>query len=197
MNYTDMIRQQAKNNNGIITSKELVQKNIPTVYLHRMTKKGELYRVDRGVYLSSDGDYDEYYFLDNRFGVAVFSFVSALYLHDMADIIPNRMDVTVYSGYNVGNLKHRANIHYIHKDIYTLGICRVKTRFGNFVNAYNRERTFCDFVKNRKNVDSEIFAKAISGYMKSDNRDMKKLYNYAKQMEIENQVREITEVFCE
>lgn len=192
-----MIRQQAKNNNGIITNKELVKKNIPTIYLHRMTKSGELYRVDRGVYLSTDGDYDEYYFLDNRFGVPVFSFTSALYLHDIADVIPNLMEVTVYKGYNVEALKNRANIHYVDKKIYKLGICRAKTRFGNFVNAYNKERTFCDIVKNRKNVDSEIFAKAINGYMKSDKRDMKKLFSYAKQMEIENQVREITEVFCE
>ncbi|CAG7591548.1 hypothetical protein PEPTYR26121_01383 [Peptoniphilus tyrrelliae] len=195
MNYIDIIRSKIKKNNGIITNKELVQENIPTVYLHRMMKSGELNRVDRGVYLSASGDYDEYYFLDNRFSVPIFSFSSALYLHNMADIIPNYMDVTVYNGYNVEDLKNRANVHYVNKKIYKLGICKIKTRFGNVVSAYNKERTFCDVVKNRKNIDNELFAKTINGYMQSNKKNMRKLYSYAKEMKIENQVREIVEVF--
>lgn len=84
---------------GVITSEEVKDSKIPTIYLTRMVEKGELTRVDRGIYINRKGDYDEYYFFYNRCKVAVFSYVSALYLQGFTDILPNEMEITVYKGY--------------------------------------------------------------------------------------------------
>ena len=88
MDYIKKIKEKLNKTGGVITSKELKNSNIPTIYLTRMMETGELIRVDRGIYIDSNGDYDEYYFFHNRCKVAIFSYVSALYLHGFTDIIP-------------------------------------------------------------------------------------------------------------
>jgi hypothetical protein len=49
MNYKEQIYKQLSENNGIVTSSWCVKEGIPSVYLTRMTKSGELNRAARGV----------------------------------------------------------------------------------------------------------------------------------------------------
>lgn len=197
MDYMEQIRKQVKNTGGIISSKELRYYNIPTIYLTRMVEKGELIRVDRGIYMDSSGDYDEYYFFSNRYDVPIFSYVSSLYLHEFTDIIPQEMEVTVYKGYNPHRISGNVIIHYVTKEIYDLGIVECKTMYGNTVKTYNLERTICDFVKNRNDIETELFSKTIYKYVRYENKDLNKLYDYSKKMKIYEKIKELMEVVYE
>ena len=126
MDYKKKIREKIEKMGGFITSGELVNSNIPTIYLTRMVEAGELVREERGVYLSAKGDYDEYYFFQNKYKVAIFSYVSALYLFQFTDIIPSELEVTVYKGYNASRIQRDKRVHYVNKDIYELGITQCK-----------------------------------------------------------------------
>ena len=53
MDYKKKIREKIEKMGGFITSGELVNSNIPTIYLTRMVEAGELVREERGVYLSA------------------------------------------------------------------------------------------------------------------------------------------------
>ena len=53
------------------------------------------------------------------------------------------------------------------------------------IKVYDKERTICDIVKNRNNMDMEIFSKAIKNYIKSDNKKLNKLMKYAKEIKFE------------
>lgn len=180
MNYTQRIREQVKISGGIITYKELKKNSIPTIYLKRMMEKGELTKVDRGIYIGSNGDYDEYFFFNIKYKVPVFSFLSALYIHNFTNIIPSEKEITVYKGYNSHCVKDNTIIHYAAKEIYELGITKKKTIFGNIVKVYDLEKTICDLVKNRNKIDSELFSKAINRYGRYENKDLEKLYSYSK-----------------
>lgn len=197
MNYEKKIKEKMNKAGGVITSKELKSFNIPTIYLTRMTDVGELIRVDRGVYISSNGDYDEYYFFHKRYNVAIFSYVSALYLHGFTDIIPNDMEVTVYKGYNAHRISENVRIHYVTKAIYDLGLTNCQTMFGNTVKVYDLERTVCDFIKNRSEIEKELFSKTINRYVRYEHKNFNKLYEYAKKMKIYEKVKEILEVVYE
>ena len=197
MDYMKKIKEKMKKTGGIITSKELKDSNIPTIYLTRMGKKGELIRADRGVYIDSDGDYDEYYFFNNRFKVAIFSYVSALYLHQFTDIIPWKMEVTVYKGYNPHRINGNIKIHYVTKEIYDLGVTKCQTMFGNTVKVYDLERTVCDLIRNRSEIETELFSKTVNRYARYKNKDLNKLYEYSKKMKIYEKVKEIFEVIYE
>ena len=197
MDYIKKIKEKLNKTGGVITSKELKNSNIPTIYLTRMVEKGELIRVDRGIYIDSNGDYDEYYFFHNRCKVAVFSYVSALYLQGFTDIIPNEMEVTVYKGYNPHRISGNVRIHYVTKEIYDLGMTECQTMFGNTVKVYDLERTICDFIKNRSEIETELFSKTINKYVRYGNKDLNKLYEYSKKMKIYEKVKEILEVVYE
>lgn len=197
MDYVKKIKEEMKKTGGIITNKAVKDANIPTIYLTRMTEKGELIRVDRGIYINSEGDYDEYYFFHKRYNVAVFSYISALYLHQITDIIPEEMEITVYKGYNSQRLNENIRVHYVTKSIYNLGITYSKTMYGNTVKVYDLERTICDLIKNRKEIETELFSKAINRYLRGTNKDLNKLYEYSKKMKIYDKVRNIFEVVYE
>lgn len=47
---TDLIKNIIKENNGIITAREIKSHNIDSWYLTDMIRKGELERVSRGIY---------------------------------------------------------------------------------------------------------------------------------------------------
>ena len=100
MAVINQIKDILKTSSGIITSKQLKALNIPTVYLTRLVEKGELTRVDRGIYIDSTGDYDEFFFFQTRYSTAIYSYVTSLYFHNLTEIIPHELEITVYKGYN-------------------------------------------------------------------------------------------------
>lgn len=88
MNYLEKINSIIQATGGVVTTKALRDKNIPTIYLSRLVNAGILTRVSRGIYISEDADYDKYYFLNERYKSVIFSYLSSLYLHNFTDIVP-------------------------------------------------------------------------------------------------------------
>ena len=66
--------------------------------------------------------------------------------------------------------------------------------FGNVVRTYDKERTICDLIANRKNIDVEIFSTALKNYASHPEIDYKKLRKYAAKMKISEKVDSILEV---
>ena len=194
MDYRERIFQHLNDNNGIVTSSWCDKEGIPRVYLSRMEKKGELNRVARGVYTSETGIYDAYFLLQNTSPVCIFSYVSALDILTETDLIPDYTEVTVYSGYNASHLPENVIVHYVRKDLHKLGVMAAQTKYGNPVRVYDFERTVCDLILNRQNVDPELFSKAMFRYARKENRDMHKLMRYGDRMGIKRQVIDIFEV---
>lgn len=153
-----------ENNNGIITFKDCKALNLPTIYLTRLEKEGFLYRVEKGIFLSQNGDYDEYYFFQYRYPKAVFSYISALYLQQFTDEIPQHFDVTIPGGYRFNTPPPNLNIHSVSNEHRKLGITLVKTPMGNDVRVYDFERIICDFVIHREKIDTELFVKTLQHY---------------------------------
>lgn len=136
-------------------------------------------------------------FFHNRSKVAIFSYISALYFHGFTDIIPLEMEATVYKGYNTHRISGNVRIHYVTKAIYYLGITKCQTMFGNIVKAYDLERTICDLIKSRSEIEAEVFSKTINKYVRYVNKNLNKLYEYSKKMKIYEKVKEILEVVYE
>ena len=197
MNYRKQIEIHLKESGGIITSAYCRENNIPTVYLSRLAKEGKLFRVQKGIYIIEDGDFDEYYFFQYQYGKVIFSYETALFLLGVTDKIPWRIDVTVYNGYKFNEKQDTLNINYVKKSIYNLGIIQKKTMFGNIVNVYSYERILCDFISNKEKMDTEVYVKLIRSYSKYKDKDIHSLYEIARKMGIEDKVREVMEVVYE
>ena len=191
----DKMREIIKQNNGIITAKEVSNNKIDSWYLTNLVKKGELERVVRGVYFDPNFDnYDELYFFQLQNKACIYSYQTALYLHRLTDRLPFVNEVTVKQGYNAWRIKDSVIVHQVKKEWYELGKAEIKTDMGNIVCAYDMERTICDLVRDRKNQDPEIFSKAWNLYIKKDSKDIWKLRKYAKDFGIAKKIEEILEV---
>lgn len=197
MDYEKKIEKYLEQSGGIITTSYCKEKKIPTVYLSRLLKDGKLIRVKKGIYITKDGDYDEYYFFQHQYKKAIFSYETALYLLGQTDKIPWNIDVTVYNGYKFNEKSNGVNIHYVKKSIYDLGVIQKSTMFGNKVNIYSYERTLCDFIAHKEEMDIEVYVKLIRSYSSYKERDIHSLYDIAMKMGIENKVREVMEVAYE
>ncbi|MEY8459448.1 type IV toxin-antitoxin system AbiEi family antitoxin domain-containing protein [Lactococcus ileimucosae] len=182
---------------SIIQSSDFVAEGIPTIYLSRLAAKGHLKQVGRGLYISDWSQYDEFAIFQLQHKKAIYSYLSALYLHGLTDVLPQYLEVTVYGGYNTHRFPDEVKVHFTKKEFYSLGKTAVTTTFGNEVWVYDMERTICDLIANRSKLEAELFTKALQAYMGRTDKELTKLYRYASSMGIGQKVTELIEVLHE
>jgi len=197
MDYKKQIEKYLEKSGGIITASYCRSKKIPTVYLSRLVREGDLLRAAEGLYISEEGMYDDYYYFQYRFKKVVFSYETALHLLGVTDKIPQGMDVTVYYSYKFNEVPTTVNIHYINKEIHGLGVVETRTMFNNPVRVYSYERTLCDFIAHEDKMDREVYIKLIRSYAKYAKRDIHALYEIATRMGIDKEVKTLMEVVYE
>lgn len=180
-------------NNSIITAKEAEQKGISRVYLKKMTDEGVIQRLEHGIYATDMFIYDEYYIFQLKHPNSIFSYNTALYLQNMTERTPFKMDVTTKRSTNLSSYRDKINLYRVNEDIINLGKCKIKTNYGNTVNSYNLERTVCDIINNKSTIDIEIANKAIKNCIKSKEFDANKMFEYAKKMKIYDKVKNYME----
>lgn len=61
MTNEEKILKMLKDNNGIITTKEVEENNIDQIHLTRLVKKGVVDRIKRGLYVYKSSWGDEYF----------------------------------------------------------------------------------------------------------------------------------------
>ena len=185
-----------KNNGGYITTKELEKNNINRYFLTKMVERKQINRISRGYYGLVNYNADEYYKIISMCEKAVFSMNTALYLNNLSDRTPLVFDVTVPYYYG-GSLRKndKVKLYFVKNSILDLGKIEITSPFGMKIKVYDKERTICDIVKNRNNIDMEIFSKAIKNYINSNNKNLNKLMKYAKELKIEKKIKEYIEVF--
>ena len=181
--------------NGYLTTKDVVNNNIPRTYLTKLVKEGKIERISRGVYAKKNVLVDEFVVLQSKSKNAIYSNTTALYLYGFSNRIPIKYDITINNGYN-GTLQkdNNVNLFYTKKELLDLGVINYKLDSGNIIRVYDLDKTICDIIKNKKKIDAEIFNKAIREYFYSKKKNTIKLYEYAKKMNIYNKVRDTFEV---
>lgn len=182
-----------KNNKGIITSSQLESYGIPRVYLSKMVEKNIIERIERGIYVTKDYEYDEYYLFQLKYPKTVFSYNTALYFYEMTERTPIKMDVSISKNYNPHRFKDIVNVYRINDELFELGIVYKKSPQGMKVRTYNLERTICDIIKDKDSVDIEIRNKAIKKAIKSKEFNASKMFEYAKKMNIYDKVKNYME----
>ncbi len=182
-----------KKNNEIITPSQLEEKGISRIYLSKMEEDGIIERIDRGIYVTKDFKYDEYFLFQLKYPKAIFSYNTALYFYEMTERTPIKMDVTVYREYNPHRFKDYVNVYKTSKELYELGMTEKKSPQGMIVRTYNLERTVCDIIKDKESIDIEIRNKAIKKVIKSKEFSASKMFDYAKKMNIYDKVKNYME----
>ena len=99
--YPDTVFALAENRHGYFTAAEARAAGIPAVELVKMASRGVLERISWGVYrltrfpLSPRAQYVEAVLWPQRGGAGVLSHESALALHELSDVSPSKVHITV------------------------------------------------------------------------------------------------------
>jgi predicted transcriptional regulator of viral defense system len=195
MKYREKLKELINEHNGIILTKQITEAGIPRVYISELVEKGVLERLERGVYITSDSFDDEMYRLQAKYTNIIFSHDTALYLHDLTDRDPLKYSVTVPAGYNPQNLKKiGVKVFSIKKELYNLGLTSIRTLFDREVRCYNMERTICDILRSRSQMDIAIVTDAIKRYVKRKNKNLPQLMRYAESLKVSKLLRRYMEV---
>jgi len=197
MKNEEKIINYINKNNGLITSKQIKDLNIPRVTLTRMIEKKLIVREKRGLYVLPNSWGDEYYNLLFSVENTIFSYGTALYFLGLSQRVPLIYDVTVPIGFNVESIRknEKIKLHYVKSELFNLGKIQVKSPQGQVVNCYNEERCICDMIKDKDTQDIEILKYAIKEYLDDKERkNILKLNEYAKLLGIEKELQSYLEV---
>lgn len=152
-------------------------------------------KMAHGIYLSPDAWEDGMYILQSRGPHVVFSHESALYLLGLTDREPMQHTVTVKSGYKTTNLKEeRVIVHIVKKERYPIGITEIETPMGHMVRTYNAERSICDILRSRSQVEIQDRQTALKEYVRSRKRDIPLLLEYAEEFKVDKILKTYLEV---
>ena len=195
--FTDIIKQIMNTNNGILSTRMIEPLNISRQYLSIMENNNAIEKVSRGIYLSPNAFEDSYFSFQQKYKKAIFSHMNALYFYGMTEEFPYNYTVTVPQSYHVDAVNEKCNVFYVSDDIYEMGIVEVETPNGNKVRAYDKERCICDIIKSRGRMDPEQVKKSIKQYMRSKDKNVVKLSDYAKRMGISEKVMEMVGAYYE
>ncbi len=194
-NPIEVIRNILEYQNGILSTSDLLKRGIPRTYLSILEKKGEIERISRGVYSVPGNIMDEMVGIQARYKGAIFSHETAAYLLGLTDRTPLFYSVTVPAGYNATSLKAGgARVYFVNRGLYPLGSVTVKSPHGNDVKTFNLERTICDLLRNRNQIDVQQINASVKRYVVKEDRNLDLLHTYAKKFGIQKIIRDYVEV---
>lgn len=181
--------------NGYVTSAQVTVAGIPRRKLAEAVSAGELIRVDRGLYALPGVWEDPLYVVQHRFSRGVFSDDTALFLHGMTDRAPFTPTMTFPRSYNASSAREAGIVcRTCADDLLDLGLCDVKTEYGNVIRAYGLERTLCDLVRGQGTPEAQLVIPAMKAYVRSRGCDPMKLVTYARALGVESKIRGYLEV---
>ena len=195
MALPDNLQSILTQNGGTITTAQANDVGISNERLRLLVKFGELERVSFGVYISPDEFADKMYNAQLRRPKIIFSHETALFLHDLTDRDPISYTVTVPTGYNATRLREGGlKVFTIKRELHEVGITRLSTMFGHEVTVYKLERTVCDCLRSRNQMDIAVVTDAIKRYARRKDKNLNTLMQMAETFGVTKPLRSYMEV---
>lgn len=184
-----------KQNGGIVTTAQANEVGVSNERLRLLVHSGDLERVTTGIYVLPDELTDKMFIVQLRRPKIIYSHETALFLHELTDRDPINYMVTVPTGYNPTRLREDGfTVFTIKRELHEIGVTKLTTMFGNSVTVYDLERTICDCLRSRNNLDIAVVTDAIKRYAKRKDKNLNKLMQMAETFKVTKLLRGYMEV---
>lgn len=179
-----------KQNGGIVTTAQANEVGVSNERLRLLVYSGDLERVTTGIYVLPDEFADKMFIVQLRRPKIIYSHETALFLHELTDRDPINYMVTVPTGYNPTRLREDGfTVFTIKRQLHEIGVTKLTTMFGNSVTVYDLERTICDCLRSRNNLDIAVVTDAIKRYAKRKDKNLNKLMQMAETFKVTKLLR--------
>ena len=184
-----------KQNGGIVTTSQANEVGVSNERLRLLVHSGDLERVTTGIYVLPDEFTDKMFIVQLRRPKIIYSHETALFLHELTDRDPISYMVTVPTGYNPTRLREDGfTVFTIKRELHEIGVTKLTTMFGNSVTVYDMERTICDCLRSRNNLDIAVVTDALKRYAKRKDKNLNKLMQMAETFKVTKLLRGYMEV---
>ena len=195
MALPEQLQSLLSQSGGTVTTAQANEVGISNERLRLLVKSGELERVTFGVYISPDEFEDKMYAAQLRRPKIIYSHETALFLHDLTDRDPLHYVATVPTGYNAARLREDGfKVFTIKRELHEVGTVRLSTMFGNEVTCYGLERTICDCLRSRNQMDNAVITDAMKRYVKRKDKNLNTLMKMAETFKVAKPLRSYMEV---
>jgi predicted transcriptional regulator of viral defense system len=178
--------------NGVIKLSDFTKEGFHNTMLGYLIDKGHVAKIKTGYY---EWQYEEpvsdAVIIGKLFPEGIVCLESALYLHGYSDRTPTSWHIAV----SKNKTKSKYLIDYPPMKFYFiidryLEIGKITILYeGHELSIFDRDRTICDLIRYENKMDKEVFNKAIRAYVADSKKNINRLFEYAKDMNVEKKVR--------
>lgn len=195
MTRFDLLDEMVSEGNGYLRTADVVARGVSKPTLAEFVHARNMERVAHGIYLAEDSWEDDLFQLAASNSRIIYSHETALHLHGLMEREPKNISATVMTGYNASHLRQKGvRIYQVQRSIYALGLSEESTTWGHTVPVYDMERTICDIIRYKNEMDIQIFQHAMKEYMASNRKKLNHLMQFARLLHVEDKVKIYTEV---
>jgi len=181
---------------GMARTADFNKAGYPNYMISDLCKRGIIERARNGYYTLPKQDEREEETIARLFHDCVVCLDSALFHYGYSDRTPLEWHLAVTRNATRSRFKivyPPIRSYMVSDKLFAFGaVCEDWN--GVTLLTYDRERTICDCFKNRAQMDSEIFAKAVNAYAADNKKNLSNLSRYAKKIRVYKKVTDLMEV---
>lgn len=163
---------------GVILSSKLDDYNLNRYELKNNLDNGTIKKVAHGIYVTTGKEVNDFWLMNEKYKNGIFSHNTALYFYNLTDRTPLKYDMTFPSNNRINN--DMISPHYIKLSLHKVGLTTMKLEDGSVIRIYDLERTICDLFRDRNKIDYQILLHALKEYSNRKDKNIARLYEYAK-----------------
>ena len=184
-------------NKKFITTTELKDMGYSYYKIGKLEEQGVLSRVNRSTYenLTYKGDENDFFSAEAFVPNGVICLMSAARYYELTNFLPDAVDVAIERKKKVNTLPEwpEIRIYYFDPSRMDLGVTEIRDG-DNCFHIFDIEKTVVDIIYYRNKIGIEETSEVLRNYLKRRNRQIDRIYAYAKRLRCEKIVRTYLEV---
>ncbi|MEE0956089.1 MAG: hypothetical protein U0L49_09820 [Eubacterium sp.] len=188
-----MLREDKK----FYTTSELKNMGYTYYKMKNLEEDGILKRINRSTYenLGYKGEEDDFFSAEAFVPNGVICLMSAARYYELTDFLPDAVDVAIQRKKKVSTLPKwpEIKLYYFNQNRMEIGVRRIQ-KGANFFQIFDKEKTVVDILYYRNKVGIEETAEILRRYLGRRDRQIDRLYEYARKLRCEKVLRTYLEV---
>ena len=184
-------------NKKFITTSELKDLGYSYYKIGKLEEQGILSRVNRSTYenLTYTGDENDFFSAEAFVPNGVICLMSAARYYELTNFLPDAVDVAIERKKKVNTLPEWPVIRLFYFDPSRMDLGVTEVRDGdNCFHIFDIEKTVVDIIYYRNKIGIEETAEVLRNYLKRRDRQIDRLYAYAKRLRCDKIIRTYLEV---
>jgi predicted transcriptional regulator of viral defense system len=188
------IHQLFEKNKGVVPAQYLLKNGVSHYDINKLLSDDVLIKLKRGVYKWANTELEELVEVAHIVPKGVFCLQTACFHYELTTSIPSEYHIAIQDEQRIVLPNYPPiKVYYWNKMSYELGLTSIIV--GNeAIKIYDLEKTICDTIRHRNKIGFDVLKEILKNYLNRKDRNLNRLDEYAKQLNIFNKVDEFIKI---